>query len=105
MNLPREAFNVLFTAQGVVHESCRPRFARSIRHSRYQGFIGRGRGERLGDYLALSISCDDQNTTVSFTTTHTHPETFAVFLPGVAASSLQTLLIESSLISPLDRLF
>jgi hypothetical protein len=67
--------------------------------------LDEGGGERLGDYLALSISCDGQNTTVSFTTTHSHPETFAVILPGVAASSLQTLLIESSLISSLDQLF
>jgi hypothetical protein len=60
--------------------------------------------EQLSDYLTLSIRSDGQDTTVSFTTTHLHPETYAAVLPGVAASSLQALLLESSLISPLDQL-
>lgn len=45
-------------------------------------------GGRLSDYQALSISCDDQNTTVSFTTTYAPQETFAAILPGVVAFSL-----------------
>lgn len=60
--------------------------------------------EQLSDYLTLSIRSDGQDTTVSFTTTHPHPETCAAVLPGVAASSLQALLLESSLISPHDQL-
>jgi hypothetical protein len=60
--------------------------------------------EQLSDDLILSIRSDGQDTTVSFTTTHTYPETYAAVLPGVAASSLQALLLESSLISPLDQL-
>jgi hypothetical protein len=60
--------------------------------------------EQLSDYLILSIRSDGQDTTISFTTPHTHPETYAAVLPGVAASSLQALLLESSLISPLDQL-
>lgn len=61
------------------------------------------RTERLSEYLTLSISSDGQNTMLSFTTTSTHPETFAAILPGVAATSLQALLNESSTISPLDH--
>lgn len=54
----------------------------------------------LSEYLTVSVSNDGQNTTVSFTTTNTHPETYTTVFYGVAASNLQMLLDESYLISP-----
>jgi hypothetical protein len=61
-----------------------------------------GQTGRFSDYLTLSVNSDGQNTTVSFTTTSAEPETFLAFLPGIAASNLQSLLSESALAGQLE---
>lgn len=57
--------------------------------------------DSISEYLTVSVSNDGHNTTVSFTTTDAHPETYTTVLYGITASNLQMLLNDSP-VNPSD---